>query len=145
VKRKQKRQRIARLRKEQKGRRKSRNSVYHDAEHLVNMAESFVESDTEFVEDYSAKAGCAKKKITAFVALCVIFVVIMTSGVDIGINKTWVIIAFWITFTLVVMYLSEYSLYRSRLPFWKQQLRENTSFLNYAKARKQNLDSARAT
>jgi len=145
MKRKEKRQRIARLRKEQKDRRKSENSICHDAEHLVNMAETFVESDKEFIEDYGTKASRAKKKIFVFVVLCVISIGILASDMNFGIDKMWVVIAFWVTFTLTVMYLSEYNLYKSRLPFWKQQLRENTSFLQYAKSRMQNIDSARTT
>lgn len=129
----QRKQRLARIHREQKVRKILKKQ--QDVEQLVVMAEEFVESDKEFVDDYTAKAGCAKKKVLVLTTLCVIFVAMLVFGINIGTGKTWNVILFWIMFTLMAMYLSEYWLYRDRLPFWKQQLQENTEFLQYARSR----------
>jgi hypothetical protein len=128
---KQKRQRITRIRHQQKLARLAKRPqpkkpmTRQDIENYAVMIESFVESDREVVVDYSAKIQRSKRfgKI-----LSPIFILWgLALGWDSGFALVGIVLA-------IVPWL-EYFLYYDNLSFWKQQLQENSEYLQDLKLR----------
>lgn len=143
--RKQGRQRIARINKAKKASKKPRVMTRQDIERIAVMIEGFVASDREFVEDYSTKAKRTKNGLFVFSALCIVFGSMLFLGIDLGINKVWNALMFFAFLVLAIIQGDEYGLYRSRLPFWKQELQENTKLLNGIKLHLQQFKVIQAT
>ncbi|MFA6973189.1 MAG: hypothetical protein WC238_00420 [Parcubacteria group bacterium] len=127
----QRRQKVARIRKEQKLTKLAKRPqprkpmTRKDLESYAVMIESFVESDREVVVDYSAKIQRSKRFGRILSPIFIIWG--FASGWDSGFAVAGVVLA-------IVPWL-EYFLYRDGLDFWKQQLEENSEYLQDLKLR----------
>ncbi len=141
----QKRQRLARI---NKAKRVSRNQITltrQDIERTAVIAEGFIATDREFVDEYSAKLKSTKNKFFIFLSCCIILGGTLFLGIDLGILTKLYAILFFVFLVLAVMQCSEYAVYRSRLPFWKRELQENTEFHNGIRSRLQRFNTNHAT
>lgn len=133
--RKQKRERCARIRREQKAKRALKKNYPYDLKHQAQVAEHFVEVSKEFVADYSGMLLQTKKIILIFLTLCIIFGTTLIFNP--GIYKTWNKIIFDTIFVLTVFPVVKYRIDRKQLSFWKDHLQENMEFLQNTKLRLQ--------
>lgn len=130
---KQRRKKIAGIHKEQKLARlakrpqSKKQMTRQNIEGFAMMIEGFVKFDKEVVEEYSAKINRSKKFGRI---LSPIFVLLdLLVGWNTGFALAGIVLA-------IVPWL-EYFLYRDGLAFWKEQLRENTEYLQDLKLRLQ--------
>ncbi|MEI7891358.1 MAG: hypothetical protein WCI36_05330 [bacterium] len=128
MKQKQKRRKIARIRKKQKMAKlaKRRKPMTHnDLENHTAMIESFMHSDEEIIIDFSAKIEHSKKLGSILSPILILLGLAM--GWESGFVFLGILLAFlpWL----------EYFLYRDSLIFWKKQLRENSKYLQDLKSR----------
>lgn len=135
----QRRRRIARINKAKKAFKKPRAITRQDIERTAIMLEGDIASDRELVDEYSEKVISTKKWLFIFSALCVVFGGVLFLGIDLGVNKAWNALLVCSFLVLAIIQGDEYCLYCSRLPFWKQELRQNTEFLSGIRLRLQQL------
>lgn len=83
------------------------------------MIEGFVKSDKEVIEEYPAKINRSKKFGRILSPIFVLWGLL--AGWNTGFALAGIVLA-------IVPWL-EYFLYRDSLDFWKQQLQENTGYL----------------
>lgn len=122
---KKRRQKIASIRKEQKLARLAKRPqpknpmTRQDIENYTVMIEGFVKSDKEVVVEYSVKIKRSKK---FGIILSPIFILWgLLTGWNAGFALVGIVLA-------IVPWL-EYFLYRDCLDFWKEQLQENSEYL----------------
>lgn len=128
---KQRRKRISDIHKEQKLKKLAKRPqskkpmTRQDIENYAVMIESFMESDREVVEEYSAKINRSKKFGRILSPIFILWGLL--AGWNTGFALAGVVLA-------IVPWL-EYFLYRDGLSFWKEQLRENSEYLQDLKLR----------
>lgn len=130
---KKRRQKIAGIRKKQKLARLAKRPqprkplTRQDIESFAVMIEGFVKSDKEVIEEYFAKINRSKKFGRILSPIFILWGLVL--GWESGFVLAGIVLA-------IVPWL-EYFLYRDGLAFWKQQLQENTDYLQDLKLRLQ--------
>lgn len=121
---KQRRQRVAHIRHQQKSARLAKRPqpkmpmTRHELQDYAVMIKCFVESDREVVLDYSAKIQRSKRVGKILSPIFILW------GLALGWDSGFAIAGF----VLALVPWLEYFLYSDGLSFWKDQLRENSEY-----------------
>jgi len=122
---KKRRQKVARIRKEQKLTRLAKRPqpkkpmTRKDLENYAVMIEGFVDSDREVVVDYSAKIQRSKRFGRILSPIFILW------GLELGWDSGFAVAGI----VLAIVPWLEYFLYRDGLDSWKEQLKENSEYL----------------
>ena len=125
MKQRQRRQKIAGIRQQQKLAKFAKRPqlrkllTRQDIESFAVMIEGFVKSDKEVIEEYSAKINRSKKFGRILSPIFILWGLL--AGWNTGFAFAGIVLA-------IVPWL-EYFLYCDGLAFWKQQLKENSEYL----------------
>jgi hypothetical protein len=122
MKRWQSKERIRRLRTQQK----SKNIPYH--EQIMGWSENCIKNDEYFLHSYDSKRKKAKFRAIVFGILSLTFRIVMFFY-----PNPWIMFLSWFTLLATALLVWQYLFYRDRMPFWMQKLKEDSKFLQSAR------------